>query len=255
MNKSLAQQRRLALGGTARNARDVMALQELKLEFAEISAKRRNNFNRNISNFLKLKENTEFYYLCHGPDEGDPNNISTLEKDYFPRIVEIIDIMPVLGMSLLTLHLWMDRRFVKTQVYDFKIDLLGRIIKKAREKDITICLENLSEDWQDLEMPFSEIPLLNLTLDVGHGELLRKENTSAGLIRAYPDRIKHLHLHDNFGGDVPGNDLHLPAGKGIVDFKGIFNALSTIGYQGTATLELRPQEIESCLGFIKDLLV
>jgi sugar phosphate isomerase/epimerase len=255
LSKPLAQHRRLVLGGTARNARDVLELQELRLEFAEISTKNKNNFNSNISNFLKLKGNTEFYYLCHGPDEGDPNNIITLEKDYFPRIVEIIDIMPVLDMSLLTLHLWMDRRFVKKAVYDFKIGLLGRIIKKAKEKDITICLENLSEDWKDLERPFSEFPLLNLTLDVGHGELLRKENTSAGFIRAYPDRIKHLHLHDNFGGDVPEDDLHLPAGKGIVDFEGIFSALHTIGYEGTATLELRPHEIRSCLGFIKGLLV
>ena len=53
---------------------------------------------------------------------------------------------------------------------------------------------------------------------------------------------------------MPENDLHLPPGKGSVDFKNIFNSLSNIGYRGTATLELKPVEIRSCLGFIKKLL-
>jgi len=53
---------------------------------------------------------------------------------------------------------------------------------------------------------------------------------------------------------MPENDLHLPPGKGSVDFKNIFNFLSNIGYRGTATLELKPVEIRSCLGFIKILL-
>ena len=162
--------------------------------------------------------------------------------------------MPILNMSLLTLHFWMDRPFVKATVIDFKIELLKKIIDKAREKKIIICLENLSENWHDLKVVFDNLPLLNLTLDVGHGQLLREENTSFNIIKRYPDRIKHIHLHDNLGGNTPENDLHLPPGRGIVDFKNIFNSLSNIGYIGTATLELKPFEIKSCLRSIKKLL-
>jgi sugar phosphate isomerase/epimerase len=158
-------------------------------------------------------------------------------------------------MSLLTLHLWMDRRFVKAHVIDCKIELLKRIIDKAREKKTTICLENLSENWHDLKCPFSQLPLLNLTLDVGHAELLRKENTSFGFIKKYPDRIKHVHLHDNLGGDTPDSDLHLPPGKGSVEFKDIFDALNRIDYNKTATLELKPREIKTCLEFVRKLIV
>jgi sugar phosphate isomerase/epimerase len=132
--------------------------------------------------------------------------------------------------------------------------MLKKIVDKAREKNIVICLENLSEDWEDLDAVFRELPLLHLTLDVGHAQLLRKESTVFGLIAAYPDRIKHIHLHDNLGGNSPKDDLHLPPGKGIVDFRGIFNALKGIGYTGTVTLELKPQEIKSCLAFVKALL-
>jgi len=85
---------------------------------------------------------------------------------------------------------------------------------------------------------------------VGHGQLLREENASFTIIKRYPDRIKHIHLHDNLGGNMPEKDLHLPPGKGSVDFKNIFNSLNNSGYTGTATLELKPVEIKSCLGFV-----
>jgi len=244
----------IALGGTARNPEDVNVLHNLRLKFAEIPIPNVIKFKKNINEYLKVKEKTGLYYLCHGPREGDPNNIGSLKRDYLPHVSEILEIMPILNMSLLTLHLWVDRRFVKATVIDFKIELLEKIIDKAREKKIIICLENLSENWHDLKIAFDNLPLLNLTLDVGHGQLLREENTSFNIIKRYPDRIKHIHLHDNLGGNTPENDLHLPPGRGIVDFKNIFNSLSNIGYIETATLELKPFEIKSCLGFVKKLL-
>ena len=245
---------RIALGGTARNPKDVAVLHDLRLEFAEIPIGDLNKFKKNINKFLKLIEKTHLYYLCHGPREGDPNDVSSLKRDYLPHVLDILDIMPILNMSLLTLHLWMDRRYVKAHVIAFKIELLRTIINKAREKGIIICLENLSEDWHDLMRPFNELPLLNLTLDAGHAQLLRKENTTFGFIQVFPDRIKHIHIHDNLGGNTPEDDLHFPPGRGIVDFKNIFNALSKIGYIGTATLELKPFEIKSCLGFVEKLV-
>jgi sugar phosphate isomerase/epimerase len=148
----------------------------------------------------------------------------------------------------------MDRRFVNPNVIDYKIRILGEIVDRAAGKRITICLENLSENWEDLTAAFKELPGLHLTLDVGHAQLLRSETSAYGLIAAYPDRIKHIHLHDNFGGNSPENDLHLAPGKGIVDFEGIFDALRGIGYTGTATLELKVKEIKSCLPFVRALL-
>jgi sugar phosphate isomerase/epimerase len=244
----------IVLGGTARNPEDVLALYDLGLAFAEISTKNLKDFNHNITNFIELVENTGLYYLCHGPNEGDPNSMNSISNDYLSHVENILEIMPMLKMSLLTLHLWLDRRFVRSHVIDFKIGLLRKIVDKATEKNIIVCLENLSEDWEDLDAVFRELPLLHLTLDVGHAQLLRKETTAFGLIAAYPDRIKHIHIHDNLGGNSPKDDLHLPPGEGIVDFRGIFDALRGIGYTGTATFELRPQEIKSCLPFIKKFL-
>ena len=244
----------ITLGGTARNPEDVRLLHNLRLKFAEIPINNVIKFKENVKDYINVKEKTGLYFLCHGPREGNPNNIDSLKRDYLPHVLEILEVMPILDMSLLTLHLWVDQRFVKTEVIDFKIELLQKIISKAREKNILICLENLSENWHDLKVAIDKLPLLNLTLDVGHGLLLRKENTSFTIIKKYPDRIKHIHLHDNLGGNTPEDDLHLPPGKGIVDFKNIFNSLRTIGYRGTATLELKPFEIKTCLEFVKNLL-
>jgi len=254
LNASHVKKLKIALGGTARNPEDVEVLHNLRLNFAEIPISNAIKFKKSINEYVKVKEKTGLYYLCHGPREGNPNNINALETDYFPHVLEVLEIMPILNMSLLTLHLWIDRRFVKTTVIDFKIELLKKIIDKAREKGILICLENLSENCHDLEVAFDKLPLLNLTLDIGHGQLLREENASFNIIKRYPDRIKHIHLHDNLGGSSPEDDLHLPPGKGSVDFKNIFNSLRTIGYTGTATLELKPVEIKSCLGFVKKFL-
>ena len=54
--------------------------------------------------------------------------------------------MPALGMSLLTVHLWLDRRFVKPDVLDFKIALLGDIIEKAAELGIKFDIDHTTQE-------------------------------------------------------------------------------------------------------------
>jgi sugar phosphate isomerase/epimerase len=105
-----------------------------------------------------------------------------------------------------------------------------------------------------LDRIFKQLSQLYLTLDVGHAQLLRPKTTAFDLIAAYSHKIKHLHLHDNMGGNSVDDDLHLSVGEGNVDFYGILGALKEAGYTGTATLELKPEEIERCLGFVKTLL-
>jgi len=57
----------------------------------------------------------------------------------------------------------------------------------------------------------------------------------------YPNRIKHVHIHDNYGGNSPDDDLHLPLGKGTIVFESILHALCKKGYNETITLEVAPQ--------------
>jgi sugar phosphate isomerase/epimerase len=50
-------------------------------------------------------------------------------------------------------------------------------------------------------------------------------DTSVGFIERYPERIGHVHVHDNKGGDSALDDLHLVPGEGIIDFDRIFERL------------------------------
>ncbi|MBW2032574.1 MAG: sugar phosphate isomerase/epimerase [Deltaproteobacteria bacterium] len=242
------------LGGTARSPEDVVSLHELGLQFAEIPITDNDKFIRLKNTYKELKENSGMYYLCHGPREGDPNDIKALENSYFPKLIQILSGMPDLDMRVLTIHLWIDPRFVSREAISYKIGFLNRLIDKGREAGITICLENLSETATHLSGVFKVLPLLNLTLDIGHAQLLSNQNTSYGFIDRFPERIKHVHIHDNRGGDSPDDDLHLPVGKGIIEFGKIFRKVKEIGYHGTITLELRPPEIKTCLPYVKQLL-
>jgi sugar phosphate isomerase/epimerase len=242
------------LGGTARRTEDVERLDYLGLQFAEIPITNPQKFSNLLNDYRDLEDRLGIYYLCHGPREGDPGDLKSLEEVYLPKILEILPLMKELDMSLLTLHLWFDPRFVKKEVISFKIGLLRHIIKKAADFEITVCLENLSETASHMVAPFTDLPLLNLTLDLGHAQLLTGTNTSYGFIERYPERIKHVHLHDNRGGDSYQDDLHLLPGEGIVDFEKVFKSLSAINYDRTITLELTPPEIAKCLRQVKDLL-
>jgi sugar phosphate isomerase/epimerase len=242
------------LGGTARSPEDVKRLHNLGLQFAEIPITNPRKFSDLLKEYKDLKDKLGMYYLCHGPREGDPNDMRSLEKGYLPKVLEILPLMARLEMSLLTVHLWFDPRFVKEEVITFKIDLLKRLIDKAANLKIAVCLENLSESASHLSTPFNDLPLLYLTLDLGHAQLLTEVNTSYEFIEQYPDRIKHVHLHDNRGGDSYLDDLHLLPGEGIVDFEKIFKKLKEMDYDRTITLELKPSEIQKCLEPVKELL-
>ena len=246
--------KKIHLGGTARNPEDVISLHHLGLRFAEIPINDPHKFRENLKSYQAAKHETGLYYLCHGPREGDPNDLKALESVYFPKLIETLSLMPLLEMRLLTFHLWLDPRFLKRKTIEYKIDFLKRLTTIAEQAGITVCLENLSESAEHLARVFSSVPLLKMTLDLGHAELLSDRNTSCGFLQTYPDRIQHIHLHDNRGGHSPDDDLHLPVGNGIIDFSGIFAAIRTADYSGTMTLELKPKEIEQCLEYVERLL-
>ncbi len=251
---STAERRRIQLGGTARAPQDVPLLQKLGLDFAEISVRDPSRFPDLIPGYREQRAGLEFYYLCHGPREGDPNDLQQLENVYLPKLQSLLPLMGELEMDLLTVHLWLDSRFVSRPALECKVELLREVVSKAAEKGITVCLENLSESPEQMALALEALPALHLTLDVGHAELLSRGNLAAGFLDRWPHRIGHIHLHDNRGGGSPADDLHLPVGEGIIDFERFFGLVRQVGYRGTMTLELRPEEIGRCLPYVRRLL-
>jgi len=253
-SKGEKQHRDIHLGGTARSPDDIRAIHAMGLDFAEIPITDPEAFLEKVEDYKKLKNELGLYYLCHGPREGDPNDKGSLEGDYLPRILRVLPLMSRLKMSVLTIHLWLDRRFVNEDVISLKIGLLKKIIDRAGEYNIIVCLENLSEKAADMREALQLIPALRLTLDLGHAQLITEINRSYEFLDHFPKKIKHIHLHDNRGGSSYRDDLHLPPGEGIIDFEAIFEKILENRYKGTITLELRPPVIEACLGYVRGLL-
>jgi len=242
------------LGGSAKSPQDVRELHALGLAFAEVAITDPLTFPDLVDEYRRLKQSLGLYYLCHGPREGDPNDVRALESEFLPKILRLLPLMNELEMTVLTLHLWLDRRYIKEAVLSFKVDLLRRIVEEASKTGIVVCIENLSEEARDMARALNGIPGLRMTLDLGHAELLCEKNRSMGFIEQFPESIHHIHLHDNRGGNSPRDDLHLPPGEGVIDFRRIFEALGTVHYDRTVTLELKPYEIRRCLAYVSELV-
>ncbi len=122
--------------------------------------------------------------------------------------------------------------------------MISSSTSKTVDETFILPLENLSERTDDFKQAFNLFPKMGLTLDLGHSQLLTSKNTAYSFIEMYPERISHVHIHDNYGGNTPDDDLHLPLGEGAITFEPILHALCETGYNGTITLEVAPEYFE-----------
>jgi sugar phosphate isomerase/epimerase len=127
-----------------------------------------------------------------------------------------------------------DRRFYIRR----NLETFRELQEDARRCGVGLMIENLPGSYntaRELGELLDPMPELGLHLDIGHANLMVPCNTTCEILRAYGDRVRHVHLHDNRGGH---EDLHLPLGTGNVDVRGAIEALKGCGYDGTITLEV-----------------
>jgi sugar phosphate isomerase/epimerase len=206
-----------------------------------------------------LRARTGIGCLAHGPKEGNPFTTAHHGPVLAPKVDRLLDLAGEAGIPLYTQHLWLDARFVPPEIFDAKLALLARWAERARQAGVTLCIENLSEHAAHFAPAFERIPDLWLTLDLGHGQILAPTqsgapvNASYELIEQHVSRIRHVHLHDNQGGDSVRDDLHLPIGKGCVDFCGILSALRAAGYDGAFSFELGLEHVEQGRSLVREI--
>ena len=232
------------IGGRAHTAAEAEAIALAGFPFVEISLLDAHAFHGGELHRLQaLAENHGIMYLAHGPEEGDALDPDRLRSGYLPQIRSLIDCAAELNVQVFTLHFWIDKRFIPEPVIEKKIVLLHELADYAHGRRVQLCVENLSEQAADLGAAFEEIATLGMTLDIGHGQLLSGCNTAYEFASRYPGRIRHVHAHDNRGGNSPGDDLHLPIGQGVIDFAAILQCLKLRGFDGTITLEVKPEHL------------
>lgn len=115
---------------------------------------------------------------------------------------------------------------------------LRELLAHGRTCGVGIMIENLPGDFNNahqLGELLDPLPDLGLHLDIGHCNLLVPYNTTGEILARYGSRLRHVHLHDNKGGQA---DLHLPLGAGNLNLRRELGHLLEHGYDGTITLEV-----------------
>jgi sugar phosphate isomerase/epimerase len=228
------------IGGRAHSMEEIAAVGKLGFPYAEISLYVPEQVTADLDQLLKLKNEYGFTYLAHYPREGNPVDLANLGENFVPRMKKLFELSVELGIAKGTFHFWLDGRWIPADVVEQKIGLILDLVKAAQRLGIVLCLENLSEPYTDFGPALQRVPDLMITLDIGHAQLFTQENASFGFIDHYFSRIAHFHVHDNRGGTSVKDDLHLPLGEGIVDYRGIFTLLKQKAYASTITMEVKP---------------
>ncbi len=231
------------IGGRAHNIDQIHEVGKLGYEFAEISLLEPGEVRAQIDELMSLRDKYGIYYLAHYPNEGNPFDVNELGRSFIPKMKSLIDLTKKLGIQKGTIHFWMDKRWAKAELISAKIALLSDLVAYAADRDVVICLENLTERYDSFMTAFESIHALKMTMDIGHGELLAGRNTSFGFMEHVFSRIEHMHVHDNNGGKSVKDDLHLALGEGRIDYPAILTILKEKGYSSTITMEVRPDDM------------
>lgn len=193
-------------------------------------------------------------HQMHGP-WGQPDN--DLEFELSPETLKArleerkksISACPYLGCKNWVIHPIFpygrndEERGKGEEAYKINFEFYSELVETAREYDVTICFEN---------MPFRNCCLNDVVkikkfvdaidddhfkacLDTGH--VIALDTMSLGdAVRVLGKDLKTLHVHDS----RPGYDYHAMPYFGSGDWKGFYEGLCDVGYDGVFNLECSP---------------
>jgi sugar phosphate isomerase/epimerase len=184
----------------------------------------------------------------HLPIASPFPELRSTSRDLYRRA---LDCFEEAGVRLVNVH--PDQRVPmhsRDQMRKMNAEAIELLARDAAQRDITVMVENLDRNFSgvdDLKPIFDHVPEVGFHLDVGHANLrlgLGEPNRTKSLLDAFGERLSHVHLSDNRGGE---GDLHLPLGAGTIDWKGVVRMLKQAGWDGTVTLEVFSREREYLL--------
>ncbi|MGA3279631.1 MAG: sugar phosphate isomerase/epimerase [Smithella sp.] len=244
----------ITIGGRAHNIEEINAVSKYGYPTLEISLDDPAIVSGWIPQLLEIKNTYGTSFLAHYPNEDNPVDVKILRDKFLPRIKALMEVSRRLDINKATIHFWLDKRRAPEDIILGKIELLSRIVDYGADFGITVCIENLTERSDSFAPVFEVISGLRMTLDIGHAQLLARQNTSFGFIEDCFPKIAHMHVHDNNGGTSVKDDLHLALGEGSVDYKAIIKALIIKGYDSTITMEVKPKDIVKTKQTLEDCI-
>ena len=165
--------------------------------------------------------------------------IPELKAAALAYLCRCFDFFAGVGVKLVNLH-----PYAKIPLYgrdwiaQRHLEVLAELSAAARGRGLSLMLENVPPFFNtpsDLKPVFRALPDLGFHLDVGHANLGAPANLTGRLLAEFGDRLLHVHLNDNLGGE---EDLHLPLGAGRINWPWVAKMLLRYGYDSTMTLEI-----------------
>ena len=142
---------------------------------------------------------------------------------------------------------------------------LPRLERFVKEYDVRAAIHNHgpeNEDWPSPHEPWKAIqsldPRIGLCIDVGH--TYRAGADPAQCIRDYHSRLYDLHLKDTAVPVGTKKDEPIPVGRGVLDERGIMQALIDTSYSHTVWFEYEqsPEDpmpgLAESVGYVRGLL-
>ncbi len=144
-----------------------------------------------------------------------------------------------LGASTAVLHLGEKGDALNSENRKFALQAIAEIGDYAKQRNMTLALENILSELTDIEslnslIEESGLPNLGICLDVGHSQVWKNPITD---LHHAGKRLCNAHLHDN---DSKA-DQHLPPGKGSILWDNLMHAFIQGGYQGSYHFEIRDE--------------
>ena len=190
---------------------------------------------REFAEFLKSRnfEMTQGHLWLRARICADNTAIETLYK--------WIDLYEAIGIKNMVLHCdaLHDTDLSMDEKIQMNVDKLKILAEYIENKDITVCLENLTRINRNADDIIDIIDRvgsskLGVCLDTGHLNLTEFKDQTAFILKS-GDKLKALHIANNDG----TSDQHtMPFARGKVDFVKIVQALREIGYDGVFNLEI-----------------
>ncbi len=164
------------------------------------------------------------------------------------KLFRWIDMYEEIGITNMVLHCdnLSETNLSREEKIEKNIEKLQILAEYIKNKEITVCLENLRphspEETELVDRSADDLLYIierigsskfGICLDTGHLNLTDK-NQREFILKA-GDKLKALHITDNDG----NTDQHLmPFNRGTVDFPEIIKALKEIKYNGIFNLEI-----------------
>jgi len=213
-----------------------------------------------------------------------PNPLEADEKNaaaYIEHIKKVIDAANQLGLENVNTFIGRDhQRNIDDNLEKFK-NVWPPIVKFAEDKGVRIGIENCPMYFSNDEWPggknlasspaiwrrmFEEIPSANFGLNYDPSHLVWQFMDYVRPIYEFKDRIFHVHIKDakvlveklnDVGILATPLSFHSPKlpGLGDVDWGKFFSALTEIGYNGPACVEVEDRDFEGSLEMRKQSLI